>query len=98
MSFDETDFSLQWIAIHIRHGDFKDWCGGVPVEDCFAPISVIARRVDEVKAQILEQRGVVVEHVIMTSDERNATWWGDVVAQGWYGVDHSKTTERYGSW
>lgn len=34
----------------------------------------------------------------MTSDERNATWWDGVVAQGWFGLDHSKTAELYGPW
>lgn len=34
----------------------------------------------------------------MTSDERNVTWWEDVKAQGWYGVDHSKTAELLGPW
>jgi len=41
---------------------------------------------------------LVVNHVIMTSDEKNATWWEDVVAQGWFQVDHSKTVEIYGAW
>ena len=34
----------------------------------------------------------------MTSDEKNATWWDDVVAQGWFAVDHSETVENYGAW
>ncbi|CAA7265892.1 unnamed protein product [Cyclocybe aegerita] len=87
-----------YIGIHIRHGDFANWCGTVPVEECFAPISVIARRVEEVKLEILERRGIEVNHVIMTSDERNATWWEEVTAQGWFGIDHSKTVELYGAW
>jgi hypothetical protein len=88
----------QWIAIHIRHNDFADWCGTVPVLDCFSPISVIARRVEEVKQELLARKGLIVNHVIMTSDEKNATWWDDVVAQGWFRVDHSKTVEIYGAW
>lgn len=70
----------------------------VPVEDCFAPLSVIARRVEEVKQEILERKGIVVDRVVMTSDERNATWWEGVTAQGWYGLDHSQTVELYGGW
>jgi hypothetical protein len=93
-----NDLRPQWIGIHIRHGDFKDWCGIVPVADCFAPISVIKRRVEEVKRELLERKGMVVNHVIMTSDERNATWWETVTAEGWYAIDHSKTVELYGSW
>ncbi|KAF8913143.1 hypothetical protein CPB84DRAFT_1812062 [Gymnopilus junonius] len=93
-----NDETPPWIAIHIRHGDFKDWCGSVPIEDCFAPLSVIARRVQEVKQEILDRKGIVVDHVVMTSDERNPTWWKDVTAQGWYGLDHSQTVELYGGW
>ena len=70
----------------------------MPVHDCFAPISVIARRVEEVKQELLERKGLVVNHVIMTSDEKNATFWDDVVAQGWFRVDHSETVEIYGAW
>jgi hypothetical protein len=90
--------TLQWIGIHIRHGDFADWCGGVPLENCFAPISVIKRRVEDVKQELLERKGLVVNHVIMTSDERNATWWEAVAGEGWYAIDHSKTAEQHGGW
>jgi len=30
--------------------------------------------------------------------KKNATWWEDVVAQGWFRVDHSETVEIYGAW
>jgi hypothetical protein len=70
----------------------------VPVEECFAPLSVIARRVQEVKEELLERKGIVVEKVIMTSDERNETWWASVRERGWYQVDHSETVEKYGAW
>jgi len=66
--------------------------------DCFAPISVIARRVQEVKQELWERKGLVVNHVIITSDEKNATWWDDINAQGWFRVDHSETVEIYGAW
>jgi len=68
------------------------------VADCFASISVIKRRVEEVKQELLERKGMVVNHVIMTSDERNETWWEGVKAEGWYAIDHSKTVELYGAW
>ncbi|PPQ78032.1 hypothetical protein CVT25_015577 [Psilocybe cyanescens] len=95
---EENEVTPPWISIHIRHGDFAGWCGDVPVDDCFAPLSVIARRVEEVKQEILDRKGVVVEHVVMTSDERNATWWEGVTAQGWFGLDHSQTVDLYGDW
>jgi len=88
----------KYIGIHVRHGDFKNWCGQVPVEDCFASIAVLARRVEEIKTELRESRGMTVEHVIMTSDEEDQSWWEQVAEQGWHIVDHSGTVERYGAW
>ncbi|TFK30925.1 hypothetical protein FA15DRAFT_662992 [Coprinopsis marcescibilis] len=87
-----------WISIHVRHGDFADWCQEVPVSDCFAPLSVIARRVDEVKQELLDTKGIAVDHVIMTSDEKDPGWWEDVRARGWLQVDHSNTVKQHGPW
>ncbi|KAJ7805164.1 hypothetical protein B0H14DRAFT_3771980 [Mycena olivaceomarginata] len=80
--------------------DFQNWCGEFTKEECFAPLSVIARRVDEVKAEVLQQKGVAVNHVIITSDERDEAWWDQVVEVGWRTPDHAglKTEERYGVW
>ena len=41
---------------------------------------------------------MTVEHVIMTSDEEDQSWWEQVAEQGWHIVDHSGTVERYGAW
>lgn len=86
-----------WIAIHVRRGDFEVFCTE-GTTGCYASLPVIARRVEEVKAELLHRKGISVDHVIMTSDERNATWWEDVKAQGWYGVDHSQTADLLGPW
>ncbi|KAG6868865.1 hypothetical protein C0993_008613 [Termitomyces sp. T159_Od127] len=45
-----------------------------------------ARRVDEVKTELLQRKGISVEHVIMTSDERDTVWWDDVKGKGWYPI------------
>jgi len=86
-----------WIGIHMRHGDFKTWCGE-DLSECFPSFPAISRRVEEVKAEVLQLKGIVVEHVIMTSDETDPVWWDGVKAQGWFGLDHSNTTELYGPW
>ncbi|KAJ7282064.1 hypothetical protein C8J57DRAFT_1219811 [Mycena rebaudengoi] len=78
-----------YAAVHIRRGDFKIWCDGVPVEECFAPLSAFVRRVEEVKAEIFANRGIIVDRVIVTSDERDSEWWA---------AYHSKTVELYGQW
>ncbi|KAJ6621115.1 hypothetical protein B0H10DRAFT_2352825 [Mycena sp. CBHHK59/15] len=76
-----------FISVHVRRNDFKSQCRlGVALEDCFASLPVIARRVREVQAEIQERKGIVVSHVIVTSDEKNGTWWGQVEEQGWYPI------------
>ncbi|TFK99714.1 hypothetical protein BDV98DRAFT_623553 [Pterulicium gracile] len=87
-----------YISIHIRHGDFKDWCGVVPVADCFASIDVIARRVREVQMELHDKHNIRADTVIMTSDERDPDWWASVEEMGWLRIDHTHTIERYGDW
>ncbi|KAK0194202.1 hypothetical protein F5146DRAFT_926365 [Armillaria mellea] len=87
-----------YIAIHARHADFKNYCWGATQDVCFPSVTVTARRVQEVKDELLQTKGIDVKHVIMTSDERNASWWEEVAQQGWYAPDHSKTKELYGDW
>ncbi|KAJ6575269.1 hypothetical protein B0H19DRAFT_635080 [Mycena capillaripes] len=87
-----------FISMHVRHHDFEVWCGGVPVQECFATLPVIARRVREVQDEVRERTGIAVNHVVMTSDERNATWWQEVAEMGWFTPDHSQTKELYGEW
>lgn len=75
--------------IHVRHLDFAGWCGDMPQDECFAPLPVIARRVAEVKNELLEKQSIVAEHVVMTSDEKNETWWREVTQDfGWVRLDH----------
>ena len=85
--------------MHVRRGDFADWCD-VPVHDCFAPVSVIARRVREVQEEILNRKGFTVKdsNVIITSDEVDPEWWSEVRALGWKSPDHSTTRADYGQW
>ncbi|KAG2128627.1 uncharacterized protein EDB93DRAFT_1256626 [Suillus bovinus] len=89
-----------YISVHIRHGDFSQQCGQIPVDQCFAPLSVIARRVSEVQEELRTHKGIDVTHVIMTSDERDPKWWSEVRALGWTWVDYraERTEEIYGKW
>ncbi len=70
----------------------------MPLSDCFASIPVIARRVQEVKDELMATQGLDIKHVVVTSDERNATWWQEVAEQGWFAPDHSRTKELLGDW
>ncbi|KAJ4485803.1 hypothetical protein J3R30DRAFT_1408509 [Lentinula aciculospora] len=86
-----------YIAIHVRHSDFGYQCK-VPLEECFASIPVIARRVREVQDQVMEEKGIAVNHIIMTSDEKDEAWWQQVADQNWRTPDHSGTKELYSHW
>jgi hypothetical protein len=90
-------YAEQYITIHVRHGDFKGACH-IPFDECFAPLSAIARRVDEVKEELQRLKDITAAHVILTSDETNITWWEEVAAYGWYRIDHSATAPTYGAW
>lgn len=78
---------------------------GTNVEDCFAPLSAYDRRITELKQELAQTHGSEsplsrVSHVIITSDERNATFWDDVRGMGWRYVDHGReeTSAKYGKW
>ncbi|KZT02434.1 uncharacterized protein LAESUDRAFT_815288 [Laetiporus sulphureus 93-53] len=90
-----------YIAIHQRHGDFKNYCyEGDP--DCFASIEVITRRVREVQDELRVRKGIEIPdtRVIMTSDESDPAWWEEVAAMGWVRIDHDawETASQYGKW
>lgn len=92
----------QYLALHARHGDFGLACGDEHLpHPCFMPVKVWADHVASLREQ-LGARGFDAEHlpVVMTSDEKNSTFWDEVNAQGWHRIDHSKlgTKERLGLW
>ncbi|KAI0342152.1 hypothetical protein BDW22DRAFT_1331518 [Trametopsis cervina] len=92
-----------YITVHVRHGDFAEWCWDAEtVEECFAPLSAIARRVREVQAELLERFDINVpmEHVIVTSDEKDEDWWAQVETYGWKRMNHDqqRTATRFSRW
>ncbi|KAJ7230252.1 hypothetical protein GGX14DRAFT_410269 [Mycena pura] len=101
LGIDTEDPIPPYISVHARHSDFEAFCPPhLPPHECFASLPTLARRVDEVKAEILERKGVEVAHVLVTSDERNQTWWDRVVEMGWRPADHARfnTEEVHGVW
>ncbi|KZT08882.1 uncharacterized protein LAESUDRAFT_648242 [Laetiporus sulphureus 93-53] len=87
-----------FITVHARRGDFVDWCNGVPEEECFAPLSAFARRVQEVQDELRAVHGIEASHVIMTSDEKDEGWWDAVKEMGWLTIDHERTVQVHGRW
>ncbi|KAF7303207.1 hypothetical protein MKEN_01284500 [Mycena kentingensis (nom. inval.)] len=87
-----------YIAVHVRHNDFLAWCNGLPPEECFAPLSSIKQHVEDVREELRADEGLEHVQVIITSDEKNATWWEEVDELGWLRVDHRRTKDVYGLW
>lgn len=87
--------------MHVRHGDFSTFCGPeVPEGECFAPLSAWRRGVEDVRTVLREEKGVDVQRVVITSDEKDAAWWAEVASFGWTAIDHTKldTVARLGEW
>ncbi|KAG8925562.1 hypothetical protein FRC02_009589 [Tulasnella sp. 418] len=96
----------QYISIHVRRSDFADRCGkNKNKEDCFLPLSTYDKEVQHIKAELADRHGPAsplskVNHVLVTSDEKDSEWWGTVRQQGWYFIDHGseKTSDALGKW
>jgi hypothetical protein len=58
---------------------------------------VYVRRVKEVRAAILENTGVAIDRVIITSNEMDPAWWVPVLKLGWLRPNHTETVERHGA-
>jgi hypothetical protein len=62
----------QFIAIHVRRGDFIEgpFCSQADgAEPCFATLDTYGQRVEEVKEELRQKRGIVIpdSHVVLTS-------------------------------
>lgn len=100
MGVSDDESTPPFISIHMRRGDFRVYCKDVAEADCFPPLSAIADRVAEVQQELFDRKGISVTEVIMTSDERDPSWWAEVRDFGWSHVDFAaeQTVEKYGKW
>ncbi|KAF9518214.1 hypothetical protein BS47DRAFT_1256054, partial [Hydnum rufescens UP504] len=99
-----------FISVHLRHGDFKGTCApNVSLKECFAPLPVVAVRVDEIQAELGARPqfqevggGPAKLPIVLTSDEQDPEWWDDVRSRGWLFVDHGPdgedTKNKLGRW
>jgi hypothetical protein len=89
-----------FISMHVRHGDFGEWCVSADKSKCYAPLRTWERHAEAVRAALVARgvRGALP--VLVTSDEADEAWWAAVAAKGWHRVDHGalRTAERYGRW
>jgi hypothetical protein len=90
--------SPQYIALHVRHGDFLTDCRRSKNE-CVTPLKTWAQQVRDVQHELLDQKNIKVNHVIMTSDEEDPEWWDHVAALGWLKIERDvQRLEDYGGW
>ncbi|KAG8925141.1 hypothetical protein FRC01_010624 [Tulasnella sp. 417] len=94
-----------YIAVHIRRTDFKNWCKGAAIKDCFAPLSAYGERVKQVQEELRQQYGSTsprgrVTEVLVSSDEDDLEFWKDVRGLGWKYVDYEamETVNKHGLW
>ncbi|KAF7296422.1 hypothetical protein HMN09_01112600 [Mycena chlorophos] len=93
-----------FIALHVRRGDFKSLCDGAEPEECFAPITAYHKHVSDMKARLLETKGVTIKHVLLMSDEDDEEWWRKALTaygpEGWTRASHVEleTAAIHGRW
>ncbi|KAK0462618.1 uncharacterized protein EV420DRAFT_1199247 [Desarmillaria tabescens] len=90
-----------FIAVHIRHGDFKGNCWATKdIKECYANLPAFVRRVEEVQEELREKLGLDVIHIIMSTDEKDEEFWEEVDFLGWGYIDHEQegTIKTYGEW
>ncbi|KAF8813882.1 hypothetical protein BYT27DRAFT_7131069 [Phlegmacium glaucopus] len=92
----------QFIAVHIRRGDFSFFCSTDGRQDCLPPLSAYKRHVNDVVAEIRSSRDLVPRalQVLVMSDEVSPQFWEEVRQEGWYHINHTteRTLERFGEW
>jgi len=100
-----------YIALHVRRQDFYRQCKfrnpPIPIEECFAPLSAYARRVDQIRAALATSPkhnfttgDAQALPVVITSDEKSPAFWDEVAQLGWTQLNHTTegTVQKYGLW
>ena len=67
--FQISEVLPQFIALHIRHGDFGSYCAaaGKTNVDCFPPVSTYVKHIDAIKKKWLDKTNITVTNVIVMS-------------------------------
>ncbi|KAJ7170923.1 hypothetical protein C8R43DRAFT_981584 [Mycena crocata] len=92
----------EFVAMHVRRTDFKQWCGKkVPLLECLPQPKAFSRRVEEIKAEIQQRHNKNVTHVLAVSDDPEPLMlYARENDKDWRLVDHiaKRTTETHGGW
>jgi len=99
----ESDNELPpFIAVHIRRGDFAYQCSADRNPECFPPLSVYKKHVDEIMVEIQASHDIEPHalQVLVMSDEVSPDFWEEVRNEGWFHINHTteRTLERLGEW
>jgi hypothetical protein len=62
-----SEWVMQFIGVHVRHGDFGGSCARI--NECFAPLSDYAAHVSDIQRELLQKSGIRIpdHHVLVTS-------------------------------
>jgi len=99
----ESNYELPpFIAVHVRRGDFSYFCSTDRRPDCFPPLSVYKKHVDDIVAKIQSSHDIDPHalQVLVMSDEVSPEFWEEVRNEGWFHINHTteRTLERHGEW
>jgi len=99
----ESDNELPpFIAVHVRRGDFAYFCSTDSNPDCFPPLSVYKKHVDDIAVEIQSSHDIDPHalQVLIMSDEVSPDFWEEVRKEGWFHINHTTehTLERLGEW
>ncbi|KAF6758039.1 hypothetical protein DFP72DRAFT_808302 [Ephemerocybe angulata] len=100
MNIGEAEDLPPMITIHLRRNDFKDLCPEGKAPPCFIPLSKYQRAVTEIQEKLLETQGISVSRVLVTSDEKDLSFWEEISSFGWSFFNHTaeRTVERFSKW
>ncbi|CAK5274284.1 unnamed protein product [Mycena citricolor] len=98
-----NDFIRQALGVEadarfLRRGDFREQCLDLDPSICLAPLLLYEIQVEAVKEELLAMKGIKVDHVFVTSDEEDPSWWETVYERGWKTLDHSAILTQHGPW
>ncbi|EJT99008.1 hypothetical protein DACRYDRAFT_56709 [Dacryopinax primogenitus] len=95
---EDVDSLPPFIVIHARRGDFLGQCETANV-DCLPTLAQMKTKVEQMQIALAE-KGIVTDHVLVTSDETDPGWWAAIVELGWTHIDHTafRTEARFGKW
>jgi len=79
-----------FIGIHARRANFANYCKDIPREECYAPLSAFARRVEEVLDDIWESGIVPIEAWNDPAKGDGHALWIETAKQGGWGKPNAK--------